>query len=98
MSRQNIREEKIRPAVLTRLIAHAQRAGKTTNDLLTDMLDERECLTRQREEVAASVHVTFDKWSRELRAWAASHPVSTVLADDSRESIYAGRDECRILT
>ncbi len=36
---------------------------------------------------------TPDEWSRALRTWAASHPVSTVLADDSRESIYAGRGE-----
>ncbi len=36
---------------------------------------------------------TLEEWSHELRAWAASHPASDVIADDSRESIYAGRGE-----
>ncbi len=90
---QNFREDKIQPAVLTRLTEHAQRAGKTINELLTDILDERECLTRQQEELTKTAHVIADEWSRALRAWAASHPVRTVLADDSRESIYEGRGE-----
>jgi hypothetical protein len=93
VSKQNLREEKIQPAVLSRLTALAQDAGKTINDFLTDMLNERECTTRLQDELAASVNVTADQWSRELRAWAASHPDTTVLADDSRESIYAGRGE-----
>ncbi len=93
MSMQNFREDKIQPAVLTRLTEHAQRAGKTINELLTDILDERECLTRQQEELTKTAHVIADEWSRALRAWAASHPVRTVLADDSRESIYEGRGE-----
>jgi hypothetical protein len=90
---QNFREDKIQPAVLTRLTEHAQRAGKTINELLTDILDERECLTRQQEELTKTAHVIADEWCRALRAWAASHPVRTVLADDSRESIYEGRGE-----
>ena len=93
MSTQNFPEDKIQPAVLTRLAEHAQRAGKTINDLLNDMLDEREDLTRQQEELIKTEHVTADKWSRSLRAWAASHPLRTVCADDSRESIYEGRGE-----
>ena len=28
-----------------------------------------------------------------LEAWLKSHPISPVIADDSRESIYAGRSE-----
>jgi hypothetical protein len=32
-------------------------------------------------------------WEAELRAWAASHPALPWPADDSRESIYAGRGE-----
>ena len=93
MSTQNFPEEKIQPAVLTRLAEQAQRAGKTINDLLKDMLDEREDLTRQQEELMKTKHVTADEWSRALRAWAASHPLRTVCADDSRESIYEGRGE-----
>jgi hypothetical protein len=41
MGMQDSLVEQIQPAVLIRLTAHAQRAGKTVNDLLKDMLDER---------------------------------------------------------
>ena len=33
------------------------------------------------------------QWSKEWRAWAASHRTMPTVADDSRESIYAGRGE-----
>jgi len=88
MSTQDFREEKVQTEVLNRLAEHARRAGKTINDLLNDMLDERECLTRTK-----AVDVMADDWARALRAWAASHPVGTVLADDSRQGIYEGRGE-----
>jgi hypothetical protein len=32
-------------------------------------------------------------WSQALREWAASHARLDTVADDSRESIYAGRGE-----
>jgi hypothetical protein len=78
--------------VLSRLAAYAQRTGKTVNDLLQEMLDEREAAT-QSERRSFLASATSDEWARELRAWAASHPVSTVIADGSRESIYSGRSE-----
>jgi hypothetical protein len=34
-----------------------------------------------------------DEWVAAWRAWAASHEASPQLADDDRESIYAGRGE-----
>jgi hypothetical protein len=36
---------------------------------------------------------TADQWEAEWRAWAAGHATLPTAADDSRESIYAGRDE-----
>ncbi len=33
------------------------------------------------------------EWTASLKAWAASHPHLDYIADDSRESIYAGRGE-----
>lgn len=36
---------------------------------------------------------TWADWSAEWHAWAASHPKLGYIADDSRESIYAGRGE-----
>jgi hypothetical protein len=34
-----------------------------------------------------------ERWSAELRAWAASHPKRPITLDDDRESIYAGCGE-----
>lgn len=34
-----------------------------------------------------------EQWEQEWRAWAASHKPLPIIADDSRESIYAGRGE-----
>lgn len=34
-----------------------------------------------------------EAWISMLRAWAASHATLPTVADDSRESIYAGRGE-----
>jgi hypothetical protein len=93
VSTQDFREEKVQTEVLNRLAEHARRAGKTINDLLNDMLDERECMIPQKVERTKAGDVTGDEWARALRAWAASHPVGAVLADDSRESIYEGRGE-----
>ena len=92
VSTQNFCKEEIQPPVLTRLAEHAERAG-TINDLLKDMLGEREGLTRRQEELKKTRQVTADEWSRTLRAWAAGHQVRAVIADDSREGIYEGRGE-----
>lgn len=93
MSTQDFGAEKVQTEVLNRLAEHARRAGKTVNDLLNDMLDERECMTPRKVDRTRAVDVTADEWARALRAWAASHPVGTVLADDNRGSIYVGRGE-----
>ena len=93
MSGQNSSLEKIQPTVLTRLSAHAQRAGKTVNDLLKDMLDEREGLLPPQERLPTPAQMTVEEWSHALRAWATGHPDRTAPADDSRESIYEGRGE-----
>lgn len=37
--------------------------------------------------------VPYDQWSTRLQAWAAGFPTLPHQADDSRESIYAGRGE-----
>ena len=63
MSTQDFREEKVQTEVLNRLAEHARRAGKTINDLLNDMLDERECLTRQKVERTKAVDVMADDWA-----------------------------------
>jgi hypothetical protein len=37
--------------------------------------------------------VSAESWETELRTWAASHKTLPSVADDDRESIYAGRGE-----
>ena len=36
---------------------------------------------------------TREQWAAEFRAWVASHKPVGYFVDDSRESIYAGREE-----
>ncbi len=38
-------------------------------------------------------YAPYEEWSRAFREWVESHPRWHSLADDSRESIYAGRGE-----
>ena len=42
---------------------------------------------------ATATPLSREEWSRALREWAADHPLIEGVADDSRESIYAGRGE-----
>jgi hypothetical protein len=64
-----------------RLMAHAG----IIDDLPSDMAEKHD----------EYIHgqLTAEQWSREWRAWAESHPELDHIADDSRESIYAGRGE-----
>ncbi len=41
----------------------------------------------------AASDMPHDQWSARLRAWAAGFPTLPRVADDTRESIYAGRGE-----
>ena len=68
MSNQDFRDATVQPEVLTRLAEHARRAGKTINDLLNGMLDERECMTPRKVDRAKAVDGTADEWARALRA------------------------------
>ncbi|HTU89508.1 MAG TPA: hypothetical protein VMF69_05370 [Gemmataceae bacterium] len=37
--------------------------------------------------------LSAEEWEKELRSWAASHKLLPYVADDDRDSIYAGRGE-----
>jgi len=50
-------------------------------------------LLRGREGTGRTAPPSYEEWSRALRAWAADHPRLDTLAEDDRESIYAGRGE-----
>jgi hypothetical protein len=70
----------------------ASRHGRSLEAYLQELV-EREA--HQSDNVARSdVETTSaDLWVARWRAWAQDHPVLAATADDSRESIYAGRGE-----
>ena len=74
----------------------AAQAGQTLEAYL-EQLAEREA--RAANGMPAPVHkpappqLTPQQWSAAWRAWAAGHATQPLVADDSRESIYAGRGE-----
>lgn len=41
----------------------------------------------------APAGLPYEQWTKRLHAWAAGFPALPHVADDSRESIYAGRGE-----
>jgi hypothetical protein len=50
-------------------------------------------LLRGKDQQGVPGYSSPEEWSRALREWAGSHPRLDSTADDSRESIYAGRGE-----
>ena len=78
------------PEVEARLRECAAAAGKDVESIVREAVDEK---------LAAGSTPTgpegksYEQWSAELHAWAASHAHITHFVDDSRESIYAGRGE-----
>lgn len=76
-----------------RLREYAAAAGKDVPSIVAEAIEEK--LTVLEEEAAETKHRprTSEQWIAELRAWAASHRRLDTIADDSRESIYAGRGE-----
>jgi hypothetical protein len=48
---------------------------------------------RSQPKVNTLVTAPYEEWAQAFRTWLDSHPRRQTLADDSRESIYAGRGE-----
>lgn len=70
----------------------AAAAGKDLPIFVAEAIAEK---LNSLEEFASSTArhpISGEQWIAELRAWAASHPRSGAIADDSRENIYGGRD------
>ena len=54
---------------------------------LVSLLKDQSSLT------ASKARLSPEEWVQNLEEWATSHPRLDRVADDSRESIYAGRGE-----
>jgi len=79
----------IKPETAEMLAAQAKELGMSSDEYLRSLLGRT---NRQTEEPLYET-ATPDELAAAFREWAASHAVLTVVADDSRESIYEGRGE-----
>ena len=80
----------INPETADLLAAQAKELGMSSDEYLRSLLGHR---NRQTEERPLYETATPDELAEAFREWAARHAVLTVIADDSRESIYEGRGE-----
>jgi hypothetical protein len=76
------------PEMEAKLLEHAAAAGKRPEDLALNALEEQLAV-----EPPVAESRTPQQWVADFRRWAESHRRLPVEADDSRESIYAGRGE-----
>ena len=82
------------PETEQQLQARAAQRGQTLEAYLVELVQRSLSQAPPSPAPAASTGpANSDQWSREWRAWAASHPPLPLPVDDSRESIYAGRGE-----
>lgn len=75
------------PETEARLRERAAAAGKDLTTFVLDAVEEIAAADDGAGELSAT------EWSQQWHAWAASHRTLDRPADDSRESIYAGRGE-----
>jgi len=80
----------IKPETAEMLAAQAKELGMSSDEYLRSLLGRT---NRQTEERPLYETATPDELAEAFREWAASHAVLSVIADDSRESIYEGRGE-----
>jgi hypothetical protein len=76
------------PEMEAKLLQQALAVGKRPEDLALHALEEQLA-----GEIPAAESPTPEQWVADFRHWAESHRRLPIEADDSRESIYAGRGE-----
>lgn len=76
------------PELEARLRERAAASGRDVESLVRDAVAEKFA-----EEVRDARGRTREEWAAEFHAWVASHKPVSHFVDDSRESIYADRDE-----
>ena len=81
--------EQIKPETARLLEAQAQALGLSVDDYLRMLLPAND----HGDEEPLYQNATPEAWTRAFRQWAASHRVLSIIADDSRESIYEGRGQ-----
>lgn len=76
------------PDIERRLREQAALGGKTLEQHLAYLAEQSVVVGN-----GTKAALPLDQWVDEWRAWTANHRTSSQIADDSRESIYAGRGE-----
>ena len=76
-----------------KLRQRASAAGKDVVEYVLQVVEEDLAATEPAPAIEAAAPGKADPWVAEFRAWVASHPRLDYVADDSRDSIYAGRGE-----
>ncbi len=76
-----------------KLRERAAAAGKDVAEYVLGVVEEDLAMTEPTPSLHTDASLEADQWLKEFRAWVASHPRLDYLADDSRDSIYAGRGE-----
>ena len=76
------------PETEAKLKEQAAATGRAPEELALQALEEQLAVSGQ-----PLVTLSADEWIADIRAWAQSHRSLPHDADDSRESIYAGRGE-----
>jgi hypothetical protein len=76
-----------------KLRERAAAAGKDVTEYVLSVVEEDLAMAESAAPLHADTPLKTDQWMKEFRAWVASHPRLNYLADDSRDSIYAGRGE-----
>ena len=79
------------PEKEAKLRERAAAAGKDVTEYLLQVVEEDLAMTEPA--AAPDSPQKRDQWEKELDAWAEGHPRLDSVADDSRDSIYAGRGE-----
>jgi hypothetical protein len=76
------------PETEAKLIEQAAVTGTAPEELVLRALEEQLAMSAQ-----SPSAISAEEWVADVRAWAAKHRYLLGDADDSRESIYAGRGE-----
>jgi len=76
------------PETAAKLQEQAAATGKAPEELALRALEEQLAISPQ-----SPSAMSAEEWIADMLAWAESHQRLPIEADDSRESIYAGRGE-----
>lgn len=77
----------------SRLREQAAAAGKDLASFVLEAVEEKLAVATDASSDNGHEELSKDQWITRFRRWAASHRALPYEADDSRDSIYAGRGE-----